>query len=61
MMGACLGGLLASTIGGKYILFKGDSSYVCGLLDGTYAPRESFFYNCVELLRDCTSFKHFTA
>lgn len=61
MLGATLGALLASTISGKYITFEGDSAYVCGLLDGTYVPRETFFFNCLELTRDFLKLCHWIA
>jgi ribonuclease HI len=61
MLGATLGALLVSTLKGEYASFEGDSSYVCGLLDGTYVPRETFFYNCLELCRDFLCGKNWKA
>lgn len=61
MLGASLGALIISILGGDYIHFEGDSAYVCGLLDATYAPRETFFYNCMELTRDFLGDRHWTA
>jgi ribonuclease HI len=52
MLGATLGALLTSVMDSEYIVFEGDSAYVCGLLDGTYTPRETFFFNCLELSKD---------
>lgn len=61
MMGATLGALLASTLTGEYITFEGDSAYVCGLLEGTYVPRETFFFNCLELSKDILQPRHISA
>jgi hypothetical protein len=61
MMGATIGALLASLLFGDYLVFEGDSAYVCGLLDGTYVPRDTFFYNCLELCRDFLHPRHFKA
>ena len=34
------------------VCFKGDNSYVVGLLDHSRHPRDIFFFNCIELTRD---------
>lgn len=61
MMGATIGALIVSLLPGKYVTFEGDSAYICGLLNGTYFPRETFFYNCVELSRDFLTYWHVRA
>lgn len=61
MIGATLGALLVSVLGGDYVHFEGDSAYVCGLLDFTYSPRDMFFYNCVELTKDFLCHRHWSA
>lgn len=61
MLGATLGALLVSILGGTQVYFEGDSSYVCGLLDASYTPRDTFFYNCMEIVRDLLHQKHWTA
>jgi hypothetical protein len=58
MLGATVGALLVSIIGGTYVSFEGDSAYVCGLLDATYTARETFFYNCIELVKDLLHPRH---
>jgi ribonuclease HI len=51
-MGATLGAMIVSLLPGDYVDFEGDSAYVCGLISSTYFPRETFFYNCLELIKD---------
>ena len=44
--------LLASWFSVARVCFKGDSSYVVGLLDYSRRPWDIFFFNCIELTRD---------
>ena len=47
--------LLAGWFSAARVCFKGDSSYVVGLLDRSQHPRDIFFFNCIELTRDVRS------
>ena len=44
--------LLAAWFSPSRVCFRGDSSYVVGLLDRSRRPTDIFFYNCLELTRD---------
>ena len=44
--------LLAGWFSAAQVCFKGDSSYMVGLLDRSQCPRDIFFFNCIELTRN---------
>lgn len=54
-LGPVLISLLLSVLNRGYICFKGDSKYVCGLLDSTYRSDDVQLYNCSEIVRDVLS------
>ena len=51
-LGPVLISMLVARLGGRCLHLKGDSKYVCGLLDNVHRTVDIQLYNCAQLVKD---------